>query len=300
MQVVESTVSTSVLVESAAAKNKLSQRADQPVKNALRVNTRSAFFFAFFLLIFLFTSTYSRADSCRASDLKLGQGESVVVKTVYDGDTFTLSDGRKIRLIGVNTPELGRKGLPDEALALAAKQAVQKAIQPASTRRGVRLYLGRERGDTYGRQLAHLFIDGQSLAAMLLEQGLAWHVVVPPNTGLAACFAKAEQSAREQAKGLWHKSLLQFVVSNQIEQGGYQRVRATVRKISFAKAWWINFDNGFVAVIYPENQHYFDKEKVSAWRGRQLEIEGWVYLAKYRGKQQWRIKLATPYGLSVL
>ncbi len=297
---VASTVSTSVLVESAAAKSKLSQRADQPMKNALRVNTRSAFFFVFFLLIALFTSTYALADRCRASDLNLGRGESVVVKKIYDGDTFTLSDGRKIRLIGVNTPELGRQGQADEALAFAAKQAVQRAIQPATTGRDVLLYFGRERRDTYGRQLAHLFIDGQSLAAMLLEQGLAWHVVVPPNTGLAACFAKAEQSARDQAKGLWHKSLSQFVTSNHIEQGGYQRVRGIVRKINFAKAWWINFDDGFVAVIYPENQRYFDKERVSTWRGRQLEIEGWVYSAKYRGQRQWRIKLATPYGLSVL
>jgi len=77
-------------------------------------------------------------------------------------------------------------------------------------------------------------------------------------------------------------------------------VRGTVRKVSFTKAWWVNFDDGFVAVIYPENQPYFDKSTVIGWTGKQLEIEGWVYSAKYRGKQQWRIKLATPYGLSVL
>ncbi len=270
------------------------------MKSALRVNTRSAFFFAFILATVLCTSNATLADSCRASDL--GRGESVAIKYVYDGDTLTLKDGRKIRLIGVNTPERGRKGKPDEALAQAAKQAVQSAVQAGkSQQRDVRLYVGREQSDSYGRTLGYIFVDGQSLSAMLLGKGLGWHVVVPPNIGLASCFAAQEQSARRQGKGLWRSSLVQSLATKNIVQGGYQRVHGTVRKVSFAKkAWWINFDNGFVAVIYSENQPNFDRSIVSGWRGKQLEIEGWVYAAKYRGKPQWRIKLATPYGMSVL
>jgi endonuclease YncB( thermonuclease family) len=303
--VVELTVSTSVLAVSAAAKSKFSQLADKPMKSALRVNTRSAFFFVSIFSFSLFTSNTSLADSCRASDLGRGRGESVAIKTVYDGDTLTLRDGRKIRLIGVNTPERGRKGKPDEVLALAAKQAVQSAVESAvqagnSRQQGVRLYLGREQSDAYGRTLGHIFVDGQSLSATLLSKGLGWHVVVPPNTGLASCFAAAEQRARRQGKGLWRSTLAQSIATKNIVQGGYQRVRGIVRKVSFAKAWWINFDDGFVAVIYPENQPYFDKSMVSGWRGKQLEIEGWVYGAKYRGKPQWRIKLTTPYSMSVL
>jgi len=272
------------------------------MKNALRVITRSAFFFASIFSTFLFTSNFSLADSCRATDLNRGRGESVAIQYVYDGDTLTLKDGRKIRLIGVNTPERGRKGKPDEALALAAKQAVQSAVQAASSQqKGVRLYLGREPTDSYGRKLGHIFVDGQSLSGMLLSKGLGWHVVVPPNIGLASCFAAAEQAAKRQRKGLWRSSLPQSIATKNIRQGGYQRVRGTVRKVSFTKtAWWINFDDGFVAVIYPENQPYFEKSTVSGWRGKRLEIEGWVYAGKYRGKHQWRIKLATPYGLSVL
>lgn len=271
------------------------------MKSAFRVNTWSAFFFASILATFLFTSNFALADSCRATDLGRGGGESVAIKTVYDGDTLTLNDGRKIRLIGVNTPERGRRGKPDEVLALAARQAVQSAVQAGNSRQpDVRLYLGQEQTDSYGRTLAHIFVDGQSLSAMLLSKGLGWHVVVPPNIGLASCFAAAEQSARRQGKGLWRSSLPQSITAKNIKRGGYQRVRGIVSKVSFAKDWWINFDDRFVAVIYPENQPYFDKSIVSAWQGKHLEIEGWVYSAKYRGKQQWRIKLATPFGLSEL
>jgi endonuclease YncB( thermonuclease family) len=288
-------------VVSAAAKSKFSQLVDRPMKNALGVNTRSAFFFVSLFSTVLFTPSLSLADSCRATDLKRGEGERVAVKTVYDGDTLTLKDGRKIRLIGVNTPERGRRGQPDEILARAAKQAVQDAVHHDNAQqRDVRLYVGREQGDSYGRQLGHLFVDGQSLSAMLLSNGLAWHVVVPPNIGLASCFAAAEQRAKRQGKGLWQNSLSQSVTTKNIKQGGYQRVRGIVRKVSFDKAWWISFDDGFVAVIYPENQHYFEQSTVSSWQGKQLEIEGWVYGAQYRGKRQWRIKLATPFGLSVL
>ncbi len=271
------------------------------MKNALRVHARSAFFFASILIPCLLSSATALGGSCHSGDLKRGSGETITVKYNYDGDTLTLNDGRKIRLIGINTPERGRKGRPDEVLAQEAKQAVQSTLQASHSRqKDVRLYLGRERSDAYGRQLGHVFVDGQSLAATLLSQGLGWHVEIPPNVGLASCYAGLEKKAKRQQKGLWRKSLRQYLATKNIQQGGYQRVRGTVRKVSFAKAWWINFDDGFVAVIYPENQRYFKQSTVSSWRGKRLEIEGWVYAAKYRGKKQWRIKLATPHGMSVL
>ncbi|MHB8822818.1 MAG: thermonuclease family protein, partial [Pseudomonadaceae bacterium] len=43
------------------------------------------------------------------------------VAQVIDGDTLRLTDGRSVRLIGLNTPELGRKGRAAEPLADAAR-----------------------------------------------------------------------------------------------------------------------------------------------------------------------------------
>ena len=37
-------------------------------------------------------------------------GQEVVVRRVVDGDTLRLVDGRSVRLIGVNAPELGKSG----------------------------------------------------------------------------------------------------------------------------------------------------------------------------------------------
>src|SRR5687767_12005955 len=44
----------------------------------------------------------------------LTRAESVRVTQVLDGDSFRLSDGREVRLIGINTPEFGKNGKPNE------------------------------------------------------------------------------------------------------------------------------------------------------------------------------------------
>ena len=49
--------------------------------------------------------------------------EYVEVADVHDGDTVRLVDGRKLRLIGFNTPELARDESPAEPLATEARQA---------------------------------------------------------------------------------------------------------------------------------------------------------------------------------
>lgn len=48
--------------------------------------------------------------------------QQVAVRQVLDGDTVRLGDGRSVRLIGINAPELGRKGRPSEPYAEAARQ----------------------------------------------------------------------------------------------------------------------------------------------------------------------------------
>lgn len=37
---------------------------------------------------------------------------SVQVQRVVDGDTLRLTDGRSVRMIGLNAPELGKKAVP--------------------------------------------------------------------------------------------------------------------------------------------------------------------------------------------
>ena len=76
----------------------------------------------------------------------------VSVAKVVDGDTLRLVDGRSVRLIGINTPELGRDGRKAEPFAVAAQRRLRALVEASNGRVG--LVPGRESKDRYGRTLA--------------------------------------------------------------------------------------------------------------------------------------------------
>ena len=84
------------------------------------------------------------------------------VARVFDGDTVALADGTHVRLIGINTPEHGRDGAPDEPFAAAATGALRELLAEHDGR--LQLRFGAERHDRYGRLLAHAYLpDGRSV-----------------------------------------------------------------------------------------------------------------------------------------
>jgi Staphylococcal nuclease homologue. len=140
-------------------------------------------------------------------------------------------------------------------------------------------------------------LQGQNLSAHLLAQGLGWHIAVPPNLKLAKCLSTIEAEARSKKLGLWN---LSPTLSTEIRRGGFQHIEARIRDISFGKPgepWWVHLDNSLLAVIYPENQQYFDRTRLASLKGRRVEIRGWVYPDR-RHTDRWRIKLETPFAIA--
>ncbi len=137
------------------------------------------------------------------------------VAWVYDGDTVRLADGRKVRLIGVNAPELHPE---PEAGARAAHQALMRWLRGQR----VGLVFGPERADHYGRTLARIFLeDGVDVQWRLLRQGLAAWVVVPPNDAGLDCYRRAERLARSERLGIWRsKALGPFSPARLYRRGG--------------------------------------------------------------------------------
>lgn len=106
------------------------------------------------------------------SDTNCHVEESSVCTKVVDGDTIYLENGDKIRFVGVNTPERGVEGY------ITSKNFVQK------------LCLGKEVGididdskhsDKYGRTLGVVIVDGKNVNEMLLKEGLAEIMYMPPS-----------------------------------------------------------------------------------------------------------------------
>lgn len=214
---------------------------------------------------------------------------------VADGDTLELADGRRVRLIGINTPELDRDGQPAQPLAEAAAARVRQILASAEA---VWLVTDKEQKDDHGRLLAHVFTPaGTNLEANLLAEGLGWHVAVPPNLSMADCLARAEQRARRQDLGVWQHPPADAAA---IDSGGFKRIRGRVESINFARAWWIDLEGELAAVIYPEHQHRFDRDEVAALEGERIELQGWVYPSRSEKYKPWRVKLETPWGMEKL
>jgi len=221
----------------------------------------------------------------------------VEVQRVVDGDTVRLTDGRSVRMIGVNAPETGKRGRPDEPYAVAARLRLQ-ALVDASDRR-VGLVAGRESKDRYGRTLAHLYgADGKNLEAQLLAEGLGFQVGVAPNVDLVACQQAAENSARDARLGLWRQSPVQRVA--QLKQSGFALVGGRVSKIERNRGGvWIELHGSLVLRIAPALVPQFDAAWLSGLQGTPIEARGWVQDRARRGglkngQARWLLPLTDP------
>jgi hypothetical protein len=191
---------------------------------------------------------------------------------VHDGDTVHLVDGRKLRLIGINTPEVARDGKPAEAFAVNARNRLRERLSAHDNRVG--LVLGSETEDHYGRTLAHLFTpDDGNLQADLLQQGLAFAVAFPPNTRYADCYQRAESIARCASSGLW--SGLQYTLAD--SSRGFHVVKARVERIEHTgKGVFLYLEGGIQIGIRNANLKAFDRAALNALEGREIFVRGWV------------------------
>jgi micrococcal nuclease len=127
-----------------------------------------------------------------------GSRETVVV-SVTDGDTIVVEGGTRVRLIGIDTPEM-RMGAECHG---AEATAAMEQLLPVGER--VRLVHDVERTDRFGRTLAyvHRVRDELFVNVELLDQGVAQVSTFPPNVAHVDEFLATQQAAREAGRGLW-------------------------------------------------------------------------------------------------
>ena len=129
-----------------------------------------------------------------------GSDEFVSVSAVHDGDTVSATVGRRqerIRLIGIDAPEMGQKPWGAEA-----KRQLEALLSPGQWK--VRLEYDVEKRDKYGRILAYLWtLDGKMINLLMVKSGYAALFTVPPNVKHAGELRTAQQEARAQKAGIW-------------------------------------------------------------------------------------------------
>lgn len=222
---------------------------------------------------------------------------SVAVQRVVDGDTLRLSDGRSVRMIGLNTPELGKKGRADEPFAVTARKRLEALV--AASDGQLALLPGKESKDSYGRTLAHLYgADGANLEAQMLAEGLGFQVAVAPNVDLVICQQTAERSARQAGLGVWRQSPV--LKAEQITTSGFAVLSGRVSKVQRNRGGvWIELQDSVVLRVAPNVLGQFDVAALERLKGKQIEARGWVVDRSRRGglkdgQPRWLLTLTHP------
>jgi len=122
------------------------------------------------------------------------------VRWVDDGDTIVLIDGRHVRYIGINAPEIRHGGRKAEPNGYEAKRFNKNLVLS----RKVRLEFGKERTDQYGRLLAYVFLEDNTLVNQeMIENGYAYCLSRKPNDRYDEIFLKAQRRAMSARIGIW-------------------------------------------------------------------------------------------------
>jgi micrococcal nuclease len=135
--------------------------------------------------------------------------EKQAVRNVYDGDTLTLKDERRVRFLGVDTPELKEH----QPFAQEAKDYTKSKIKD-------HLYMVVEDSDHYGRLLAWVYVEdggGGYLCVNegLIQQGYAY-CYIPDSNSKPKNWNKLLQlqaNARQSKRGVWNSFIDASVVA---------------------------------------------------------------------------------------
>ena len=140
----------------------------------------------------------------------------ILVTRVVDGDTLRLETGERVRLIGIDTPEMhesdklyrdsrrtGQDIRTIQGLGRRAYEFTKKLVEG----KRVSLEFDVEKQDKYGRLLAYVYLkkEGTFVNAEIIKQGYASLMTIPPNVKYVDLFFNLYQDARKNQRGLWRR-----------------------------------------------------------------------------------------------
>ncbi|MDZ7714567.1 MAG: thermonuclease family protein [Rhodovibrio sp.] len=216
------------------------------------------------------------------------------MREIVDGDTLYLSDGREVRLVGLQAPKLplGRPDFEPWPLADDAKAELSRLVLGEA----VTLAYGGRPVDRHGRMLAHLYLDPQPgdrgpwVQGRMLEAGMARVYTFADNRDLAAAMYAREDTARLAGRGIWGHPFYQVRGTNELDAliDTFQVVQARVRDVAAVDGRvYLNFGadwrTDFTVTLAPRTARSFEQEGVDvmAYQGERVQVRGW--LERYNG-----------------
>ncbi len=124
---------------------------------------------------------------------------------VVDGDTIVVrvaGNEEKIRIIGINTPESVKTNSPVECFGKEAGEHISDLLEQSGTLR-IETDPTQDTRDSYGRLLAHVFIDDVNIGNQMVFDGYAYEFTYREPYIYQSDYRNAQTDARNNNRGLW-------------------------------------------------------------------------------------------------
>ena len=215
-------------------------------------------------------SPLQASESCQSALKK----EKVSVRYVYDGDTLQLSDRRRVRLVGLNTPELKEGAGWSRSVAVDAKSMLEQWL---SLQSNVYLQVEQDAYDDYGRVLGYIVdAKGDDPAVTLLERGLAYAVVIAPNIEKQRCYFAAEKKARQAGVGVWAHAAVTQAKHLSKKNTGFTLVQGRVtRQFHFKTSEALVLDENLVVMLRGVT-------RLPSLSGKEVRVRGWIQAKSFK------------------
>ncbi len=138
-------------------------------------------------------------NSTNSTDQAGRSSEYAVVSRVIDGDTVDLADGRRVRYVGINTPEIARGKQKGECFGQEALERNKDLVEGKE----VRLERDTSEKDKYGRWLYLVFVGDVSVEETLTREGFAKEMTIKPDVKYAENIKNWVREAQEKGLGVW-------------------------------------------------------------------------------------------------
>jgi len=125
--------------------------------------------------------------------------EKATVVRVADGDTFEISTGQRVRLIGIDTPETSDPRRPVGCFGSQATAKTKELLLGAV----VEMEKDVSETDRYGRLLRYVYKNGLFINEILVREGYAVSSAYPPDVKYQDQFRRAQAEAVANLHGLW-------------------------------------------------------------------------------------------------
>jgi len=261
--------------------------------------------FVVFILSFYTTITNAQDAMFPKNEFEGVRFTSVArVTEVIDPLTLRLHNGKTIRLIGLDIPDLNFHDPGD--LSVTA----QKILTDFLLNQDVKVYqtpsLKAGRKNRMGHDLAHIEKkdDGTWVQGMLISLGLARVRTQKNNTELNSDMLELEQSARNNKQGLWDIEEYKLLTPQdaEVKIGSYQIIEGTIQKVGSNKnTLFLNFGanwrDDFTISLERSVVRELSRSGLNPreWGGQKVRVRGW--LESYNGPH---IKLDHPERLEYL